>query len=82
MADKDDDRDRDSDAPEEKKPEKKSSKAAAKSAPADLDALLVELTAIRKLLQESKEQHYPHLWLLFPIAAAVLIQAIFMAVRL
>ncbi len=88
--DDDDDRDeRDSDAPEEeeekkveKKPEKKPAKVAKPSAPATLDDVVAELARIEKLVQEAKEQHYPHLWLLFPIAAAVLIQAIFSAMRL
>ena len=84
--DDDDDRDeRDSDAPEEKvekKVEKKSAKAAKPSAPATLDDVVAGLARIEKLAQEAKDQHYPHLWLLFPIAAAVLIQAIFSAMRL
>lgn len=85
MADKDDERDeRDSDAPEEKKaPAKKSAKAESKGkASADLDDVLAELTEIKKVLESSQQSQAPHLWLLFPIAAAVLIQAIFMAMRL
>jgi len=85
VAEKDDDRDeRDSDAPEEKKqPAKKSSKESkAKQEPASLDEVLVELREIKKVLLESQQGAAPHLWLLFPIAAAVLIQAIFMAMRL
>lgn len=84
MADKDDDRDElDEEEVVEKKPEKKPAKVAAKSkGPATLDDLLLELQQIKSLLHESKEQRYPHLWLLFPIAAAVLIQAIFTAMRL
>jgi hypothetical protein len=85
VADKDDEReDRDSDAPEEKKqPAKKSSKESkAKQEPASLDDILVELREIKKVMHESQQGTAPHLWLLFPIAAAVLIQAIFMAMRL
>jgi len=85
VAEKDDERDdRDSDAPEEKKePVKKSAKASkAKQEPADLDAILVELKDIKELMKIAQQGSAPHLWLLFPIAAAVLIQAIFMAMRL
>lgn len=83
MADKDDDDRDEQDEEEEKKPEKKPAKVTAKSkGPATLDDVLAELQSIQKLVRESKEQHYPHLWLLFPIAAAVLIQAIFTAMRL
>jgi hypothetical protein len=86
VADNDDDRDdRDSDAPEEKKvPEKKSAKAAPKSKEpeSDLDRVLAELRDIKALLHASQQGQAPHLWLLFPIAFAVLIQAIFMAMRI
>lgn len=86
MADKDDDRDdRDSDAPEPKKEtEKKSTKSAksSKEPASEMETLIAEIRAIRKQIEDARAQQYPHLWLLFPIAALLAIQTIFVAMKL
>jgi len=81
VADKDDDRDdRDSDAPEPKKETEKKSTKSAKSSKEPASEM--ETLTIRKQIEDARAQQYPHLWLLFPIAALLAIQTIFVAMKL
>jgi hypothetical protein len=93
VADDDDREERDEDEEEEdeaeeevKKPAPKAQakpvKSAASSAPASGGDVQSELKKIRVLLEEGRDQQKQYLWLLFPIIAILLVQAILTATKM
>lgn len=93
MADDDDREERDEDEEDDdeeeevaKKPapkaQAKPAKAAASSAPPSGGDVQSELKKIRVLLEEGRDQQKQYLWLLFPIIAILLVQAILTATKM